>query len=54
MNKIRKAVVATVGTFGFTFGAALLDGHVTGAETLAAIGGGLVIGFAAWRVPNAD
>jgi hypothetical protein len=54
MNKIRKALIATAGTFAVTLGGALLDGNLTGAETLAAIGGGLVVGFAAWRVPNAD
>jgi hypothetical protein len=53
MNKIRKALIATAGTFGALLGSALLDGNLTVPETLAAVGGGLVVGFAAWRVPNA-
>jgi hypothetical protein len=54
MNKIRKALVATAGTFGFMLGSALHDGNLTGPEALAALGGGLVVGFAAWRIPNAS
>lgn len=53
MRKIRKAAVATAGTFGAALGVAMLDGHLDGAELLTTAGSALVVGFAAWRVPNA-
>lgn len=52
LNPIAKALVATLGGFGAALGTALLDGSITGNETLAALGAGLVLGFATWRVPN--
>lgn len=52
MNKIRKALIATAGTFGAALGVALLDGAVDGGELLTTAGTALVVGFATWRVPN--
>lgn len=48
----RKAAVATVGSTIFALGTAATDGAVTGAEVVASIGAGIVVGFVAWRVPN--
>lgn len=60
MSKIRKAVVAAVGT-GLTtvvgaLGASLSDGHLSGDEIGIAVGAGLVaaaaVGRTVWAVPN--
>lgn len=53
MSEIRKALTAAVGTAVAALGAAMLDGQLTSAEGLVSLGTGLVVGFAAWRVPNA-
>lgn len=52
MTKIRKAIVATIGTAAAVLGSTMLDGELAGGEVVAAIGTGLVVGFATWRVPN--
>lgn len=54
MKEIRKAIIATVGGAAAAIGAAMIDGDLTRAEGIAAVGAGLVLGFATWRVPNAD
>lgn len=54
MNKIRKSLIAAFGAAAAALGAAMLDGNLTGAETIVAGGAGLVFGFAAWRVPNSE
>lgn len=54
MSTIRKAIIAALGAAAAGTGAAMLDGNLTGPEAITAIGAGLVFGFAAWRVPNAD
>jgi hypothetical protein len=49
---IRKALVAAVGAAAAACGAAMLDGDLTTREGIASAGAGLVVGFAAWAVPN--
>lgn len=53
VRAIRKALTAlTLGALG-ALGAAMLDGNLTTAELIAALGAGAVAGAATWRVPNA-
>ena len=53
LKPYRKAVTAFAGTEAFALGTAMLDGHLSLAEIVAATGGALVAAFATWRIPNA-
>lgn len=51
---IRKAITAAAFAAAAAFGAAMLDGDLTGAEAIVSAGMGLLAGAAVYRVPNED
>lgn len=51
-RKAYKAVAALLATEAGTVGTAMLDGHLTLAELVAATGSALVAAYAVWRTPN--
>lgn len=52
MSTIRKALTAAGFGLAGTLGGTMLDGRLTSAEILFAIGSGLVAGAATWTVRN--